>query len=351
LTRVIRPGHESDKEPSFRAKYEPYDALRQRFWRQYLLQFDSDNTGSISFTELTTMLDSLNSTLTNSTLEGYFTRFGKDPEQDELSFDEIIRCLEDEIKKSAAEKKHLRSEPPSGATSPSAYPPMAPYPASDGLDESGPSARAPSGVDADELAAHIKASRPTRDNDDSPNGDVNVKPIQVERSGGVDAGQHLQAHDALSPGSTPDVSDSESDIGVRGETERVVNIKSCPLCHRPRLKKKSEADILTHLAVCASADWDRVDRIVVGNYVTASQAQRKFFSKVLTKVSAGAYSLGANSANIIVQDRLTGQLQEEKMAVYVRIGIRVLYKGAKKGMQGDRGQLICIKAFGHWLRF
>jgi phosphatidylserine decarboxylase len=85
--------------------------------------------------------------------------------------------------------------------------------------------------------------------------------------------------------------------------------------------------------------------------VTASQAQRKFFSKVLTKVSAGAYSLGANSANIIVQDRLTGQLQEEKMAVYVRIGIRVLYKGAKKGMQGDRGQLMCIKAFGHWLRF
>jgi len=284
------------------------------------------------------MLDSLNSTLTNSTLESYFTRFDKDPEQDELSFDEIIRCLEDEIKKSASEKKHLRSEPPSGMASPSSYPAMAPYPASDGLDESGPSARAPSGVDADELAAHIKASRPTRDDDDSPNGDINVKPVHVERSGGIDAGQHVQAHDALSPGSTPDVSDSESDVGHRGQTERVINIKSCPLCHRPRLKKKSEADILTHIAVCASADWDRVDRIVVGNYVTASQAQRKFFSKVLTKVSAGAYSLGANSANIIVQDRMTGQLQEEKMAVYVRIGIRVLYKGAKKGMEGARGE-------------
>lgn len=33
-----------------------------------------------------------------------------------------------------------------------------------------------------------------------------------------------------------------------------------------------------------------------------------------------------NSANIIVQNRITGQLEEEKMQVYVRLGIRLLYK-------------------------
>ena len=33
-----------------------------------------------------------------------------------------------------------------------------------------------------------------------------------------------------------------------------------------------------------------------------------------------------NSANIIVENRLTGQLEEEKMQVYVRLGIRLLYK-------------------------
>jgi hypothetical protein len=33
-----------------------------------------------------------------------------------------------------------------------------------------------------------------------------------------------------------------------------------------------------------------------------------------------------NSANIIVQNRTTGQLEEEKMQVYVRLGIRLLYK-------------------------
>lgn len=41
------------------------------------------------------------------------------------------------------------------------------------------------------------------------------------------------------------------------------------------------------------------------------------------------YKLGANSANILVQDRISGQINEERMSVYVRIGIRLLYKGLK----------------------
>ena len=52
--------------------------------------------------------------------------------------------------------------------------------------------------------------------------------------------------------------------------ERVINIKNCPLCHRPRMNSKAEMDIVTHLAVCASQDWARVDRIMVGNFVTAN---------------------------------------------------------------------------------
>jgi phosphatidylserine decarboxylase len=64
----------------------------------------------------------------------------------------------------------------------------------------------------------------------------------------------------------------------------------------------------------------------MGGFVTASQAQRKWYSKVITKISYGGYKLGANSANILVQDRLTGQINEERMSVYVRLGIRLLYK-------------------------
>ena len=35
---------------------------------------------------------------------------------------------------------------------------------------------------------------------------------------------------------------------------------------------------------------------------------------------------------------MTGQLEEEKMQVYVRLGIRLLYKGAKSRMEGARAR-------------
>ena len=90
-------------------------------------------------------------------------------------------------------------------------------------------------------------------------------------------------------------SGSSSPSSAEDLFERVINVKSCPLCHRPRMSAKGEVDIVTHLAVCASPDWARVDRIVVGNFVTASQAQRKWYTKVISKVSAGNYKLGAVS--------------------------------------------------------
>jgi phosphatidylserine decarboxylase len=141
--------------------------------------------------------------------------------------------------------------------------------------------------------------------------------------------------ETTSPASRSDVEDSADQPG---DFERVINIKECPLCRRPRLGKRSEQDIITHLAVCASSDWSRVNRLVTANYVTSSQAQRKLVTKLINKVAIGSYSVGANSANILVQDRLTGQLQEEKMAVYVRLGIRVLYKGARGQMGGARAR-------------
>lgn len=94
------------------------------------------------------------------------------------------------------------------------------------------------------------------------------------------------------------------------------------------------------MGICASTDSGSVNRMIVGNFVTASQAQRKWFTKVISKATKGSYSLGANSANIIVQDRQTGILLEEKIPVYVRLGIRLAYKGmgAGGGMEGARSE-------------
>ncbi|KAK5087500.1 phosphatidylserine decarboxylase, partial [Cryomyces antarcticus] len=121
----------------------------------------------------------------------------------------------------------------------------------------------------------------------------------------------------------------QDDLGDEKGEEHVVEIRECPICHQPRLNKKSDADIVTHVATCASQDWRQVNNIVMAGFVTSSQAQRKWYSKVITKISYGGYKLGANSANILVQDRLTGQINEERMSVYVRLGIRLLYKGLK----------------------
>jgi phosphatidylserine decarboxylase len=304
-------GWEAKHSPKLllRAKYEPYDALRQRFWRQYCAQYDSDDTGTMSYMELTTMLDSLSSTLTQPTIESYFRSFDKSPESDELTIEEVIICLEREIKKTADEKNRVDLD---GDTSPDIQTPadysIAPKPAGEGLGTAGPVPPLPLPLNADELAKQIEASAPRSDNDDSPNGDINVRPLHAGSAS--DATPKNTKSSSVSPSMSRAESESEeAKTDSPGDTmERVVNIKSCPLCHRPRLNAKSETDIITHLAVCASADWSRVDRIVVGNYVTASQAQRKFLSKVITKVASGAYSLGANSANIIVQDRATGQV-------------------------------------------
>lgn len=149
------------------------------------------------------------------------------------------------------------------------------------------------------------------------------------------------AQDPLdSPGESGEHLERDDLVDERGE-EHVIEIRECPLCHQPRLNKRSDADIVTHIATCASQDWRQVNHIVMAGFVTSSQAQRKWYSKVITKISYGGYKLGANSANILVQDRLTGQINEERMSVYVRLGIRLLYKGLKsRDMEKKRSKRI-----------
>ncbi|TFK49776.1 hypothetical protein OE88DRAFT_1662429 [Heliocybe sulcata] len=342
---------------TFKAKYQPYDALRQRFWRQYLKQYDTDDTGSLSHVEITSMLDSLGSTLSPETVSSFFTRHGKKPHEDELSIAETVQCIEEELCRPASEKKRITSDSDLLSTDTSALgtpsqvgggdsppglaldmskmnfsgPPMAPPQEAETLPEVEPLSK-PS----------LPPAYPT-ERMQQPVQDVAMglpgkpaKAVPTSYPGPVHSNSSSSMSDAEdSSSSEPSSSASGSPTG---SLERVINVKNCPLCHRPRLNSKAEMDIVTHLAVCASQDWARVDRIVVGNFVTASQAQRKWYTKMISKVSSGNYKLGANSANIIVQNRMTGQLEEEKMQVYVRLGIRLLYKGMKGRMEGARAR-------------
>ncbi|KAJ7082389.1 phosphatidylserine decarboxylase-domain-containing protein [Mycena belliarum] len=368
---------------TFRAKYQPYSLLRQRFWRQYLKQYDTDDTASISHVEITSMLDSLGSTLTGSTVDSFFTRFGKDPQRDDLTIEEAIRCLETEVMRPESERRRVDGD--SSGIGASLSPSPAPGQATPGeprlaeLDFAGPalevdfSGEGRGFVTEPSEMPYLKPGMPTHASESSSDADLE----EVESSGSASGSSpvstsaspnaSLLTPSASAPVTAPSagkktrfrrpryrktqsssvttastiasVSASPAGSSISDDSfERVINVKNCPLCHRPRMNSKAEVDIITHIAVCASQDWNIVDRIVVGNFVTANQAQRKWYTKIIGKISSGDYRLGANSANIIVQNRMTGQLEEEKMQVYVRLGIRLLYKGMKSRMEGGRAR-------------
>ena len=276
------------------------------------------------------MLDSLGSTLTRSTIASFFTRFGKKPHEDEISIEQAVMCLEAELGRPDSERKRLDADDAMNDSSVSATPVM--FVAGqrgeevpldlDKLDFSGPphpgleaghedklSAPAPYVTEPMQLPLEDVAETPDTSSDDADNSSTGITSIggstnetinaakkskrprfKRMRRSGTDKSKDTSEDPNSSGNNSSNTAASTSDSNP---IERLINVKNCPLCHRPRLNSKTEIDIITHLAICASQDWNRVDRIVVGNFVTASQAQRKWYTKMITKVSSGDYKLGA----------------------------------------------------------
>lgn len=80
-----------------RVKYEPHAVFRQRFWRTQLVQFDADKSGTFSRSEIIALLADLGLAIDPLVLKEFFTRFDKDVERDDLSFEEALMCLEGEM--------------------------------------------------------------------------------------------------------------------------------------------------------------------------------------------------------------------------------------------------------------
>lgn len=239
------------------------------------------------------MLDSLGSTLTKNTVNDFFSRYNKNPETDEISLEESIMSLEQAVARPMSERALLAVDPAppaNGTLTPNLN--FSDFPSVDGLSQQleltgldAPNDEAPKlAAKGEPLPETFRESnqrvlpglgtpKPQLSVDDINLGDVSRSPL-------------ISAESSDAEGSTLP---SPADTAV----EQVINIKVCPLCHQPRTSNKAEMDMVTHLALCASSDWGRVNRLVVGNYVTASQAQRKWYTNVVTKVSSGAYQLGA----------------------------------------------------------
>lgn len=293
---------------TIRAKYMPYPALRQQFWRAMLKQYDTDESGLISKVELTTMLDTLGSTLRESTIDSFFQRFPHkatdSDDAEDLTMDEAVICLEDQLE--------AKTRPQGVAERVKAILP-----------------------DANQVKNLLSVPGKLIQSDSETSGAGTTTGSQTP----IDSSTII-VPELATPGEEGDLLDRE-DLNASSGEEHVVEIRECPICHQPRLNKRKDTDIITHIATCASQDWRQVNNLMMGGFVTSSQAQRKWYSKVITKISYGGYKLGANSANILVQDRTTGQINEEKMSVYVRLGIRLLYKGLKSNnMEKKRSKFL-----------
>jgi phosphatidylserine decarboxylase len=214
------------------AKYVPYAALRQQLWRCLLGQYDADDSGRLTRVEFVTMLDSLGSTLSEETIDRFFKRFQSASSQEqeqplkeaqEITVEQAVICLEDQL---ARQSKG---------------------PAQKDLTPTG----------------------------SAPEGDLTVTPPSNPSD------LQLSATDSDSGGNGTGLVDHDEK-----NEEHVIMITECPLCHQPRLNKRSEVDIVTHIATCASQDWRQVDRFVMGGFVTPDQAHRKWYTKVHPLISS-----------------------------------------------------------------
>lgn len=99
----------------------------------------------------------------------------------------------------------------------------------------------------------------------------------------------------------------------------------CPNCHS---YDKYNINGYKHLSICTSNV--RPGWVIKKLYTTQSNASRGWYSKILAHVVYGKLKLGKNNGHIVVQDRDTGLIFEEKMSAWVKLGIRLIYKSRKK---------------------
>ena len=174
---------------------------------------------------------------------------------------EAIQCLETELGRPTSEKRRLSDQSEDGSqqgTSTSGTPTLVGTESMQGLalgqlDFSGPPAHHGDGEGEN---VHKPAPPPTYPTEPSQqpllDAAVGVKHSELAAA----HHQLVHAERQMSESSSLDAEDSSgygSSVGNGDEgVERVINVKNCPLCHRPRLNSKAEVDIVTHLAVCES---------------------------------------------------------------------------------------------------
>ncbi|CAO3592738.1 unnamed protein product [Absidia cylindrospora] len=389
---------------TLRAKFIPYVEIRKMFWLALAKTYDIDENGTMSKLEVQAMLESLGSTITEATLDDFWRQHGKDPneETDEISMDDLAQSLEDFMLSTAAYGDD--DEIVAGSTSPlsrdDALSPASELglqqeqglsspltintviPTDDEVFFVDQQGATDEDLDSDDILytdALESSFSDDDDDDDDEDDDIDLDEDDDDDMEALHEARGIQFVGSSSPVQLPtyDSSGNLSDIIQQPQleassppsshimpqlvypqkenkefedhphshhhhqyNEKVIRLTECPICHRPNLSRRAQMDIVTHVATCAANDWTTVDRFLMGNFITEQYAQRKWFVKLVSKVGYGKYAPGKNNANIIIQDRRSGQLIDERMSVYIRLGMRLVYKGMKTGIQSKTAKRV-----------
>jgi phosphatidylserine decarboxylase len=289
---------------SFRAKFVPYTTIRKMFFMALAKPYDLEGNGMVNRLGVQSMLESLGSNISEATVDGFWRRWSKSPEVDDLTIEQLIECLEEHLLRDHRPKRqqstatlvnedyftrpqatHVIEIP--GASDESAafssdggmfsdntplsdgeiYTPGMSYyddfPTTisgtlfnydrvviDNLQDSELSGEDEADLDDDE-----------EEDDDEPLADAT----------GVQLGDYSPPILHTSSDDSPSIKSASRD----SIEEKVIRVTECPVCHRPNLARKRQMDIITHIAACAANDWTTVDRFLMGNFVTEAHAQRK----------------------------------------------------------------------------
>ncbi|KAK4522041.1 25S rRNA (adenine645-N1)-methyltransferase [Mucor velutinosus] len=370
--QMVNPDKWKNKRPTLtiRAKFMPYEEIRKMFWLSLAKAYDAEHTGTLSRLQVQSMLETIGSTITEATIDKFWSNNGKDPknEAQEITLEELVNSLENYMKAEAEYNDNWSS------------PSLTPSASGDNMETLGlDMMRMTMKQDEDEEDEDEEDDEEDEDEEDEedwngieeeeeeeedddqlPFGVLNPEIFdyssmpttpatgeqQQQQLTDVDLAEALIKEENSMMKRLPTTSNGSSMLRQhfpshrRTAVEKVIRLKECPICHRPNLGRRSQMDIITHIATCAANDWTTVDRFLMGNFLTEAYAQRRWFVKLVRKVGYGKYSLGRDNANIIIQDRRTGQLIEEKMSVYVRLGMRLVYKGMKTSIQSKGAQRI-----------
>ncbi|KAF9428669.1 hypothetical protein BGZ94_001548 [Podila epigama] len=283
-----------------RAKFLSYVDLRRRFWLGLANSYSMDNRkGTYSKVLIQTMLEELGSNLSNKTINSFFTPYSLDPERDELTFDQLFERLERQVR------------------------------FDDGTAQAQDEEQEQKGMEK-KKKSRISWFRKSKTASSTENSTKDANNDSDEQQEDADQNNHIVRNASprrVDPQAAELVEPQESDFDPQNtENEHVIHISTCPICHDPNLGSMLETDVITHIAICSSRDDFSLDKLILGNFVTEANAQRKWITKVVKSLGYGRYVVGKSNANIIVQDRTTGAMIEEKMPTFIRLGIRLLYK-------------------------